>query len=370
MKIIVVGGGIIGTSHAYRALHEGHEVLHLERDASPRMSSARNFGLIWISGRRSGHELDFSLRSRELWEEIHNQIPEMSFRSDGSITVAKNEAELRVMEECIRKEDSQSRKWQILSKTETQKINPALKGEYLASLWCPIDATVEPGSLLESIRAHMLKNNRYIWRSNIDIVDARSDGDKVQVISKESEIFEGDYLIHCPGADHSSLFKEQLSTAPIRKVRLQMMSTDVFSEKLTTSLADGDSMRYYPAYDVSTLKDLPNQHPVAKIHNMQLLLVQRTDGTLTIGDTHEYTEPFEFKLDEDPYQYLHDVASAIIGKKIPQVRKRWEGIYSQRVDGAICDRRKIAHNIISVTGPGGRGNTLAPAIAEETLKGL
>jgi len=30
----------------------------------------------------------------------------------------------------------------------------------------------------------------------------------------------------------------------------------------------------------------------------------------------------------------------------------------------------MALNIVSVTGPGGRGNTLAPAIAEETLKGL
>jgi hypothetical protein len=49
---------------------------------------------------------------------------------------------------------------------------------------------------------------------------------------------------------------------------------------------------------------------------------------------------------------------------------RWDGIYSQQTKGEICDRRQIASNIISVTGPGGRGNTLAPAIAEETLKGL
>jgi hypothetical protein len=103
---------------------------------------------------------------------------------------------------------------------------------------------------------------------------------------------------------------------------------------------------------------------------MQLLMVQRADGTLTIGDTHEYAEPFEFKLDEDPYTYLHEVASNLLGKKLPPIAQRWDGIYSQRTDGAVCDRRQMAHNIISVTGPGGRGNTLAPAIAEETIKGL
>ena len=103
---------------------------------------------------------------------------------------------------------------------------------------------------------------------------------------------------------------------------------------------------------------------------MQLLLVQRTDGTLTIGDTHAYDQPFEFKLDEEPYQYLHEVASDLIGKKIPPIMKRWSGVYSQRTDGAICDRRRISKNIFVVTGPGGRGNTLAPAIAEQTLKEL
>ena len=103
---------------------------------------------------------------------------------------------------------------------------------------------------------------------------------------------------------------------------------------------------------------------------MQLLLVQRADGTLTIGDTHDYDEPFDFKLEEEPYQYLHDVASDLIGCKIPPIVNRWDGVYSQRIDGAVCDRQKISSKIISVTGPGGRGNTLAPAIAEETLRGL
>jgi glycine/D-amino acid oxidase-like deaminating enzyme len=148
------------------------------------------------------------------------------------------------------------------------------------------------------------------------------------------------------------------------------MSTAPLDEVLTTSIADGDSMRYYPGYEVPTLEKLPAQHPIAADNHMQLLMVQRADGTLTIGDTHEYAEPFEFKLEEDPYTYLHEVASNLLGKKLPPIVNRWDGVYSQRTDGAVCDRRKIAHNIISVTGPGGRGNTLAPAIAEETIKGL
>lgn len=370
VKIIIVGGGVIGTTHAHQALQAGHNVVQLERDQEGRSASVRNFGLIWVSGRKSGLELQTAIRARQLWEKIHHEIPSMLFRPNGSLTLAVNEAEVQVMEESLRKEDAADRKWEILSRVDTQKINPALRGEYLASLWCPLDAAVEPGSVLHSIRRHLTLNENYLWRNNCEVIDVRNDSGKVSAVTKNGEVFEGDYLIHCPGADHLTIFKEQFDSAPIRKVRLQMMSTDVFDEVLTTSIADGDSMRYYPGYGVPAIELLPAQDLVAFEHHMQLLLVQRADGTLTIGDTHEYAEPFEFKLKEGPYTYLHDVASRLIGRRIPPIINRWDGVYSQRTDGAVCDRRQISHNIITVTGPGGRGNTLAPAIAEETIKAI
>lgn len=368
MKILIVGGGVIGTSHARAALKDGHEVIHLERDPVPQSASVRNFGLIWVSGRKSGEELDVAIRAREIWEEIHLENPELIFRGNGSLTLAQNEAELRVMEECLEKSDARLRKWEILGKKETQKINPALRGNFLASLWCPLDGAVEPDSVLTSLRNGLSKNPQYIWRSSVDIIDIKSSGDRVTAVAKSGEVFEGDFLIHCPGADHSSLFKEQFDSAPIRKVYLQMMSTEPFDEVITTSIADGDSMRYYPGYDVPSLKHLPAQHPVAKENHMQLLLVQRADGTITMGDTHAYDEPFPFKLEEVPYEYLHNIASDLFGTKLPPIKHRWSGVYSQQTEGAVCDRRRIATNIISVTGPGGRGNSLAPAIAETTLK--
>lgn len=102
----------------------------------------------------------------------------------------------------------------------------------------------------------------------------------------------------------------------MRKVRLQMAQTEPLGEELTTSVADGDSFRYYPAYRGPALDTLAGTQPqgaVAAEHRMQLLLVQRLDGSLTIGDTHEYDEPFAFDVAEDPYEHLADVASALLG---------------------------------------------------------
>ena len=87
-----------------------------------------------------------------------------------------------------------------------------------------------------------------------------------------------------------------------------MLQTAPYAPTLTTSLADADTLRYYPAYESAPLAQLGEQTPVAAAHHLQLLLVQRPDGGLTIGDTHAYGEPFDFALAEDPTLELLDRA--------------------------------------------------------------
>ena len=53
-RAVVAGGGIIGTWHALELAEAGFSVDHLEAEAGPTGASVRNFGLIWVSGRRTG----------------------------------------------------------------------------------------------------------------------------------------------------------------------------------------------------------------------------------------------------------------------------------------------------------------------------
>jgi glycine/D-amino acid oxidase-like deaminating enzyme len=100
---------------------------------------------------------------------------------------------------------------------------------------------------------------------------------------------------------------------------------------------------------------------------MQLLLAQRDNGGLTIGDTHEYQEPVEGEIRSEPYEYLQQVLSRIFPQGLT-IRRTWDGIYSQVTDSSLYFRKTIQENIHLISGLGGRGNTLAPAVAEETMK--
>jgi FAD dependent oxidoreductase TIGR03364 len=369
-KVVIVGGGVIGTMHAWRLVKRGIQVVQVERDARPTMASVRNFGLVWIGGRAAGDELVSGLEARALWDELSSDVPGMSFRANGSLTIARTEAELKVIEQSLSLPDADQRGWSLLDRNEVRAKNPALRGNYIAGLLCDLDAAVEPGQVLGSIRDYLESQENYSWHEHTEIVDVDDAGSFVSAVAADGREFEGDLVLVCPGADHKTLFSHEIKSSPLRRVRLQMMSTEPLGEELTTSVADGDSLRYYPAYDVPALRELPPQAEIAASAAMQLLMVQRTDGTLTIGDTHEYQEPFDFKLREAEYEYLRDVASDILGRPLPKIDRRWDGIYSQQTNGEVCERIRITENICLITGPGGRGNSLSPSIAEQTLREL
>ena len=75
--------------------------------------------------------------------------------------------------------------------------------------------------------------------------------------------WEGDLAVVATGAAFDHLPGSEGVASKLRRVRLQMFETAPFAARLTTSLADADSLRYYPAYEVAPLDDLGAQNAVA-----------------------------------------------------------------------------------------------------------
>jgi FAD dependent oxidoreductase TIGR03364 len=366
-RIVVIGGGVLGTMHAVAARRRGYEVVHLEREGEARGASVRNFGLVWVSGRRAGAELALALRARELWAELGAAVDGLCFRPAGSLTLATDDAELRVLKEAAALPDAVRRDFELLDPGAVRAVNPALRGELAGGLLCRADAIVEPRLVLPALRGY-LAGPGYEWLPGREVTEIVPNS----VRDHTGAWHQCDLAVLCPGAALTGVvgqYARSLARDGVRRVRLQMMQTAPLAERLTTAVADGDSLRYYPAYDLPGRSQLPPQAPVAARTGAQLLMVQRTDGGLTIGDTHEYEEPFTFDVDADAYDHLQGRAEALLGAPIPRVQRRWAGVYSEVGTGsALYHRSEPEPGVVLVTGPGGRGMTCAPAIAEETFR--
>jgi FAD dependent oxidoreductase TIGR03364 len=373
-RVVIVGGGVLGTMHALEACRRGWEVVHLEADAGPRRASVRNFGLVWVSGRAAGPELALAVRARELWEQLAVHSPAVGFRPDGSLTVARHEQELALMAEAAALPDAAARGFTLLDGDGVRSVNPAVRGALLGGLHCTRDAVVEPGLVLGALRVTLEATGRYTWLPHRNVVDVTTSAEgTATAVDHLGDRHDGSVVVLCVGDRLSGLggrIGATLAAAPLRRCRLQMMQTAPAPERLTTAVADADSMRYYPAFDLPGRAGLPDADAATSAWGMQLLLVQRAAGGLTIGDTHTYDEPFDYAVEEHLYDDLRARAEAVLGWALPPVVRRWAGVYTGVTDDRIYYRTTIDPGIVAVTGAAGRGMTLSPAIAEETWEEL
>jgi glycine/D-amino acid oxidase-like deaminating enzyme len=160
-RIVVVGGGVLGTMHAREAIRRGHNVLQIDSDVEPRKASVRNFGLVWVSGRAAGAEVELALRSRELWEDVAIDAPGVKFRPHGSLTLALTSVEAKVMEEAATMADAAPRQttfvgstrpcaarcWVVCGASVTPSLNLPACFQRSAHTWNQPDATTScPGA--------------------------------------------------------------------------------------------------------------------------------------------------------------------------------------------------------------------------------
>jgi FAD dependent oxidoreductase TIGR03364 len=365
-RIVVVGAGILGTMHAYAALQRGAQVVHLERDEVPRGATVRNFGLIWVSGRARGRELALALRARELWRGIAEVVPGVGFRANGSLTLAVRPDEMEVIEKAVAMSDASERRFEIVDVGEIRFRNPSLLGNFLGGLFCALDAAVESRQALDALRQAMTATGNYEFLANREIA-ALND---YEVVDHLGTRHRGDELFLCVGATLSGFASELFQGEPLRSVRLQMAETAPMAASVTTSIANGDSFRYYPAFR-DFVGALAPQHPDDARYAMQLLCQQRLHGGLTLGDTHEEDASYRFETFDEPLNRISVLASSLLGAHMPAIARRWSGTYHQLTDPKFDEvyyRKVLAKGVTAITGAGGRGMTLAPAIAEESFQ--
>ncbi|MFD0903198.1 NAD(P)/FAD-dependent oxidoreductase [Actinomadura sediminis] len=346
MRIVIVGGGVLGTMHAAEAVRRGHYVLQVEREPEARGASVRDLGLVRVGVRADGAELSTALRARELWERIGRDVPGAGFRANGSLTVARTDAELAALGDVAERPDAAERGFKLLDAEEARAVNPALRGAMRGALWCERDAAVEPGAALPAVRARLAASGRYTWRPGREVRglgDMRDVG-TASVRDDHGATHEADAVVLCTGARPSGPVRELAPGPPVRRVRLRLMRTAPLDEPLTTSVAE---------------------------HAARLLVVQRLDGGLTIGEPRAHDEPGSPGDDEAAHDRLRDAAEAVLGRPLPPVRRRWADVHARCADASrIVHRERVAEDVWLVTGTGESGLTCSPAIAEDTANEL
>ncbi len=374
--LIVVGGGALGTFHAYHAAKKGLGVLVVEKDKQPISATVRNFGQVVPSGMDTKWQ-NYGRESLKIYNEIQKSF-DISVRNNGSVYLASNEEELTLLEELHTINNGNGYRSNLLTKQECLQRYEGVKESYVkGGLFFPDEVTVEPRTMIN--RLHIFMNDnlgvRFLYRTHV--VNCEELNDKVEVVIADGQVLHAVKVIVCCGSEFKALFPTVFTESDMEVTKLQMMQTIVQPNnyKLKGSILTGLSIRRYEAfYECPSFKGIKEKEALdsfEKKWGIHILFKQAMDGSIVIGDSHEYADvanidDLGFDIKQEINDFMIEEAKKIFDLPSYKIRDTWSGIYSQCKNSDIYNT-SLGANIHIVTGIGGKGMTGSAGYSKENI---
>lgn len=378
--IIVIGGGVLGTFHAYHALQQGKKVLLLEKDLRPQQSTVRNFGQVVPSGMPTGEWLDYGRYSTELYKSIQAET-NIGIRNNGSCYIASSSDEMAVLEEMHQKFKDVDYSSELLTKDAVLAKYPTLRSDYaVGALFFEQEVSAESEVLIHNIHKYMQdKFEQLTMRFHCAAVHVDVVNDACRVLAADGEQYEAEHCFVCNGRDFKVLFPQVFAKSGIVVSKLNMMSTKPMKEvSLPGNILTGLTIRRYESFQTcESYKVLdPNDVDVRlRELGIHILFKQRVDGSMIIGDSHEYANAAEQDELSEFYNemYINDLmlaeAKKIMDLPSWEIEKVWPGFYAQHNEKDIFTET-INNRIHIVTGIGGKGMTTSAGFAKKNIEAV
>jgi len=375
--LIVIGGGALGTFHAFHALKKGLSVLILEKNSYPQGATVRNFGQVVPSGMNAKWQA-YGRESLKIYKEIQSHF-DISIRQNGTVYIASNEEELQLIEELHQINKNNSYESKMLTKQQCLETYQGLKDSYcLGALFFPQEVTVEPRIMINRLRMYMIDHLALHYIPNTTVMHTEEINETVVVSTATGTQYEATKVCICNGNDFKALYPEIYNESDLEVSKLQMLQTksQPNNYKLNGSILTGLTIRRYEAFTEcpswNSIKEKENPDSFEKKYGVHILFKQATDGSVIIGDSHEYADAkniddLGYDLNMEIDNFMIAEAKKIIDLPTYEIQQRWAGFYSQCKTKDIFTYN-VSPNVNIITGIGGKGMTGSAGFAKENIE--
>lgn len=363
--VAVIGMGIMGVAHAYSAAKAGKKVILVESRKRATGASIRNFGFVTISGQAPGEMWNFSRRTREVWGELASNAG-IKIHQNGVDIIAQREESAALLEAFQKSEMGQGCELMAGSEYSTRTaapFNPKIK----AVLHSPFEMRINPGDALDCLHDYLqekcgVKILRQFLISSVESGLCESVEGKIRA----------SLIYLCTGDSLNPLHATEGKGYDFTRCKLQMLRIASKGLKFSSTIMSDLSLVRYSGFaglpEAQDLKNKLRQENAAQLaHGIHLILAQDIDGSLIIGDSHEYDDqpsPFQsHKIDTLILEALNELLQ--IGEV--EVLERWIGTYAyhQSRDWFINEvAPAVYHTVIT----SGAGMSTSFAIAEKNVQ--
>lgn len=361
--LAVVGAGIVGLAHAVEAVGRGLSVTLIERDARAVGASVRNFGHGCITA-QTGEILAFGERGRSSWLRLAREAGFWAAET-GTVVAARAPEELDCLAELA---EQRGDGVVLLDAATTAARVPVAPDTLLGGAFLPRDLRIDPRAAAPAIAAWLAAQPgvRMLWDTAVTGVEegvvhtARGDVTAVRTVV-------------AAGHDLDRLLPALTDAAGVRRCALQMLQVRLPGVHVGPAVLTGSSLLRYPAFaatkGATALRERWElERPEMLAASVNLMLTQRPDGDLVIGDTHTYAATLDPWSSEELDELLLAETRALLGVAQLPVVRRWRGVYASAPEPFL--RARAAPGVVAVSVTSGIGMTTAFGLAADVFDNL
>jgi sarcosine oxidase subunit beta len=339
--VVIVGGGVMGTSAAFHLAEAGVDVVLLERDQLGSGSTSRAAGGVRTQF-SDALNVEIALRSMDAFRDFGRRPGwEIDLKQVGYLFILSRESDVQEFERSVALQNSLGLDSRMLTPAEARQICPLMEGEdILAGAFSPGDGTATPEGVVQGYAFAARAHGAHI-RVGCEVLSINTrEGEITDVVTSHGPIRTGT-VICAAGAWSRSCGDMVGVVLPVTPLRRQILFTDAM---------DG----------------LPSHLPMT-IDFESSFYFHREGPGLLMGMSDPQEKPgFSVETTEDWIPELMDV----IRRRAPRIadvgiRGGWAGLYEMTPDhNAIIGEAAGVSRFLYATGFSGHGFLQGPAVGE------
>lgn len=349
---VIIGGGLIGTSIAFRLGSKLKKVILLEEKDIGGQTSGACDKAVFLQSKQPGYPIRLAKASREIYEHLEEELDyPFEFKQSGGMVVIESEAHLPFMKDFVERQATAGIEVELLDKKATLEHQPNLANHMVGATYSKEDAEVNP-LLLTQAFAYGARREGVDIRTGTKVVQIHQENGEITGVTTTNGRIATDLVIHAAGPFANELMEPLDVSLPIKPRRGVILITEKSAPLVRGSML---CSQYIMA------KHLTGDNTSAPPYGIGMSLGQTESGNLLIGGSREFVG-FDRDVKTDIMTEIARHATRIVpALKNRRLIRTMTGFRPYTGDGLpIIDRVANVDGLILAVGHEGDGIALAP----------
>ena len=197
--VVVIGGGIIGTSIAYYLAKSGKDVILIEKNGIGCGTSSSCDGFMFLQSKKPGLFLELAIKSAEMYSTLSEELDfDVHYRKNGGLILIETAEQHEIMQEIAKKQRASGLEVDIIDIEETRKREPLVSDKLLGAVYSSMDGHVNPISVTLGFKEAAEKLGAKIFQespvTNINLTDG-----KISTVITENNEISAEWVVNACG---------------------------------------------------------------------------------------------------------------------------------------------------------------------------